>query len=194
MKNKQPLRFLVSLIAVTVGLVGAKPALAADYDIDPAHSFIQFRIQHLGYSILLGRFNTLAGNFSFDPEKPGDLVINIDVAPSSIDTNHAERDKHLRSTDFLDVEEFPVASFRSTGFTGSARSGVLTGDLTIHGVTNSVSIEVDVIAEGPDPWGGYRSGAMGKLRIKRSDYGIGYDLGPTSDWMDLELFVEGIKK
>ena len=71
---------------------------------------------------------------------------------------------------------------------------MLTGDLTIHGVTNAVAMEVDVIAEGPDPWGGYRSGAMGKLRIKRSDYGIEYDLGPTSDWMDLELFVEGTKK
>ena len=194
MSNKQPSRFLASLITGAICLVGAQSALAADYDIDPAHSFIQFRIQHLGYSMLLGRFNTLSGNFTFDPEKPGELAINVDVDPAGVDTNHAERDKHLRSADFLDVENFPAASFKSTGFTGSARSGVLSGDLTIHGITQSVAIELDVIAEGADPWGGYRSGAMGKLRIKRSDYGLAYDLGPTSDWMDLELFIEGTKK
>ena len=194
MKRNQLHRFLVSVITAGLCLTGAPAILAADYDIDPAHSFIQFRIQHLGYSMLLGRFNTLSGNFSFDPEKPDDLAVNVDIDPASVDTNHAERDKHLRSADFLDVEKFATATFRSTGFTGSSRSGVLTGDLTIHGVTNSVLIEVDVMAEGADPWGGYRSGAMGKVRIKRSDYGIEYHLGPTSDWMDLELFVEGIKQ
>ena len=187
MKNKQTLRFLAAAIAAVICLTGTPAILASDYDIDPAHSFIQFRIQHLGYSMLLGRFNTVSGNFSFDPEKPGDLAINVDVDPASIDTNHAERDKHLRSADFLDVEKFTTVTFRSTGFTGSSRSGVLTGDLTMHGVTNSISIEVDVIAEGADPWGGYRSGAMGKVRIKRSDYGIEYNLGPTSDWMDLSF-------
>ena len=194
MNIKQPNRFLAILIALTIGFTGAAPVLAADYNIDPAHSFIQFRIQHLGYSMLLGRFNTLSGNFSFDPAKPADLSISVDVDATSVDTNHAERDKHIRSADFLDVEKFPAASFKSTGYTGSARSGVLSGDLTIHGVTKPVAIELDVIAEGADPWGGYRSGAMGKVRIKRSDYGVAYDLGPTGDWMDLELFVEGTKK
>ena len=86
MSNKQPSRFLASLITGAICLVGAQSALAADYDIDPAHSFIQFRIQHLGYSMLLGRFNTLSGNFTFDPEKPGELAINVDVDPASVDT------------------------------------------------------------------------------------------------------------
>ena len=193
MKNNPITRFLTSVATLLICTFGASPILAADYSVDPAHSFVQFRIQHLGYSMLLGRFNTMSGSFSFDPEKPSALAVNVDVDPASVDTNHAERDKHLQSADFLGTDNFPAASFRSTAFTGSSRSGVLTGDLTLHGVTNAVSIEMDVIAEGPDPWDGYRSGAMGKLRIKRSDYGLSYDLGPTSDWMDLERFIEGTR-
>ncbi len=194
MTNNEPNRFLLTLVAAAFCLVGTQPVLSADYDIDPVFSFIQFRIQHLGYSVLLGRFNTVSGVFSFDPEKPGGLSIRVEVDPASVDTNHAERDERLRSADFLDVEQYPSASFKSTSFAGSASGGVLTGDLTLHGVTNTVYIEVDVIAEGPDAWGGYRSGATGKLRIKRSDYAMDYDLGPASDWMELEFFLEGAKK
>ena len=89
-----------------VSLVGAPPVLPADYDIDPAHSFIWFRIQHLGYSMFLGRFNTVSGNFSIDPEKPGDLATNVDIGLASVDANDAEWDKYLRSTNSLDVEKF----------------------------------------------------------------------------------------
>ena len=94
------------LAALVVTLV-PQTVTAADYKIDPAHSFVSFKIQHLGYSWMFGRFNTVSGEFSYDSAKPGAAKISVDIDPASVDTNHAERDKHLRSEDFLDVDKYP---------------------------------------------------------------------------------------
>ena len=102
MKNNPRTRFFASVVTLFACTFSVSPIFAADYSVDPAHSFIQFRIQHLGYSMLLGRFNMMSGSFSFDPEKPSALAVNVDVDPASVDTNHAERDKHLRSADTTD--------------------------------------------------------------------------------------------
>jgi len=169
-------------------------ALAAEYEIDPTHSFVQFRIQHLGYSWMYGRFNGVSGKFSYDAEKPADSAIDVVVDTTTIDTNHAERDKHLRSGDFLAVDKFPKASFKSTGFTGDANGGKLAGVLSVHGVDKPVEIELKKVGEGADPWGGYRAGFVGTYRMTRKDFGMDYDLGPASASLDLEISIEGIKK
>ncbi|PLY15980.1 MAG: hypothetical protein C0631_05375 [Sedimenticola sp.] len=182
----------------TIGLLSlANPVLAEDYLIDTkgAHAFIQFKIAHLGYSWVLGRFNEFSGTFSYDEKSPESSKVAVTINTASIDSNHAERDKHLRSDDFLDVEKFPQASFSSTSYqsTGDGKA-VLTGDLTLHGVTRPVTIDVNEIAAGDDPWGGYRRGFDGTTRIALKDYGIDFNLGPASQEVELFLSVEGIRQ
>lgn len=169
-------------------------APAADYEIDPSHAFIQFRISHLGYSVLTGRFNTFAGRFSWDQANPGASGIEVEVDTASIDSNWAERDKHLRGADFLDVAKYPKAVFRSTKYTGDAKGGRLEGTLTLHGVTKPLTLDAQFIGEGPDPWGGYRAGFKAQTMLRRADFGMTYELGPTAETMEFDLFVEGIRK
>lgn len=188
-------RFPALALAATLSLPALAPA--ADYVIDTekAHAFIQFRIQHLGYSWLYGRFNEFDGKFSYDAENPGANKVEVNIDTASIDSNHAERDKHLRSDDFLDVKKFPQARFVSTKFAdqGNGRA-TLTGELTLHGVTRPVTIEVERIGEGNDPWGGYRAGFFGTTTLKLADFGITRDLGPASQNVELMLSVEGIRQ
>jgi polyisoprenoid-binding protein YceI len=183
--------------AVAVSLL-AFQAQAADYKIDTegAHAFIQFKIKHLGYSWLLGRFNTFDGSFVYDSKKPNDSSITVNIDPASIDSNHAERDKHLRGSDFLDVKKFPEASFTSTSikFDDDGDEADVTGKLTLHGVTRTITFEIDKVGEGKDPWGGYRVGFEGETTLKLEDYGIKNILGPASAEVELELHVEGIRQ
>lgn len=188
-----------SIYALALAASLALPSLApaADYVIDTekAHAFVQFRIQHLGFSWLYGRFNSFDGTFSYDPQNAAanKAAVNIDVA--SIDSNHAERDKHLRSADFLDVEKFPQARFVSTSYQDKGDGkGVLSGNLTLHGVTKPVTISVERIGEGKDPWGGYRAGFYGTTTLTLADFGITRDLGPASQTLELMLSVEGIRQ
>ncbi|MBF0627564.1 MAG: YceI family protein [Magnetococcales bacterium] len=164
------------------------------YKIDPGHSFVTFTIPHLGYSLLQGRFNTVNGQFSLDPAKAEGGSIGITVETSSVDSNHAERDKHLKGKDFLDVEKFPKAEFTSKRIVEKDGKVQVSGDLTLHGVTKPVAFEAKLVGTGPDPWGGFRRGYAGTLRIKRADFGISYNLGPAAEELDLGLFIEGIKQ
>lgn len=187
----------VYALALAASLSLPSLAAAADYVIDTekAHAFVQFRIQHLGFSWLYGRFNTFDGTFSYDPQNAAanKAAVNIDVA--SIDSNHAERDKHLRSADFLDVEKFPQARFVSTAYQDKGDGkGVLSGNLTLHGVTKPVTIAVERIGEGKDPWGGYRAGFYGTTTLTLADFGITRDLGPASQTLELMLSVEGMRQ
>lgn len=180
--------------ACAIAFILSLPSYAADYTIDLAHSFIQFRISHLGYSILNGRFNDFAGTMNWDKADPASAAIELTIKPASIDSNWAERDKHLRSDEFLDVEKFPEASFKSTKYTGDATGGTLEGTLTLHGVSKPIQIAVRAIGEGDDPWGGYRAGFTGTTTLKRGDFGISYNLGPAAETMEMDLFIEGIRK
>ena len=188
-------RILGAALAAAVLAVTAPAAEAADYAIDSAHSFVQFKISHVGVSWMIGTFETVSGSFTYDPEAgPEAQSIAVEIDTASVDTNHAERDKHLRSSDFLSVDEFPTATFVSTGYEGDAEGGVMTGDLSLHGVTKPVVIAVKRVGEGKDPWGGYRAGFEGSATIARKDYGMGYNLGPAAETMELSLFIEGVRK
>lgn len=185
---------MIRAAAAAAALLASPLALAADYAIDPTHSFVEFRIQHLGYSWLYGRFNTISGTFSHDPAKPEASRIDVTIDTGSVDTNHAERDKHIRNEDFLDVEKYPEATFKATGYSGTAEAGTMTGELTLHGVTRPISIAVKKLGEGDDPWGGYRAGFVGTMTLDRRDFGIDYNLGPASWTMEMELGIEGVRK
>ncbi len=177
-------------LALSTGAAGA-----ADYEIDSGHSFVEFRISHLGFSWMYGSFDNISGSFTFDPEAgQAGQKITVEIDTASIDTGHAERDKHLRSADFLDVDKFPTATFVSTGYEGDADGGTMHGDLTLHGVTKAIAIAVKKIGEGSDPWGGYRAGFEGTVTLVRSDFGMGYNLGPTAESLDMFLGIEGIRK
>ena len=184
--------------AVSAALVLSASAVnAAEYVIDTkgAHAFVNFKIKHLGYSWLHGRFNTFDGEFNYDAEKPNASQIMVNIDTTSLDSNHAERDKHLRGKDFLNVDKYPTATFKSTNITfNNDDSGKVTGDFTLHGVTKSITFEIDKIGEGQDPWGGYRVGFEGETSLKLSDYGINYNLGPASTHVDIGLVIEGIRK
>lgn len=192
------LNILASLLAATTLSLGTiTTAQAADYTIDTkgAHAFIQFKIAHLGYSWMLGRFNTFEGEFSYDEKNPSASKVSIEIDVSSVDTNHAERDKHLRGDDFLDVTKFPKASFVSTAFKdlGDGKAEI-TGDLTLHGTTKSVTMPVSHIGHGDDPWGGYRRGFEGHFTMTPADFGINYKLGPASKSLEMYISFEGIRK
>jgi polyisoprenoid-binding protein YceI len=185
---------VLALVLGTFAL-SAMPVHAATYKLDTSHSFVQFRIKHLGFSVMIGRFNSFDGTFDYDPAAGAAAQkVSVNVNTASVDTNWAVRDKHLRSEDFLDVKKFPTASFVSSGFEGNEKGGTMTGTLTLHGVSNKVSIPVTKVGEGKDPWGGYRAGFEGKLNITRKDYGIDYNLGPSAETMTLELYIEGIRQ
>jgi len=190
-----------NLIALTLAgallLPGAAAAEVEKYVIDTegAHAFVQFRIQHLGYSWLYGRFNDFGGELTYDTENPENASVQVTIDTASLDSNHAERDKHLRGEDFLEVDKFPEARFQSTSYAPTGENtATLTGDLTLHGVTKPVTIEVEQIGAGPDPWGGYRRGFQGATTIALKDFGIDYDLGPASQEVELILSVEGIRQ
>jgi polyisoprenoid-binding protein YceI len=191
------IRRALPAFALTVAFALPGIGVAEDYLIDTknAHAFIQFRIQHLGYSWLYGRFNDFSGRFSYDEKDPSAASVDVTINTASVDSNHAERDKHLRGKDFLDVERYPQARFLSTGFTPKGGSkAVLEGKLTLHGISKPVSIDVDLIGHGPDPWGGYRRGFSGSTRLTLADFGIVRDLGPASQQVELTLSVEGIRQ
>lgn len=195
------LKKTLAALALGTALLSAGQAMAADYTIDKEgqHAFINFKISHLGYSFIYGTFKDWSGTFSFDAAKPEDSKISIDVKTASVDTNHAERNKHISSKDFLDVATYPDAKFVSTNVkpTGKNADGKLTadvtGDLTLHGVTKPVVVKTTFLGEGKDPWGGYRAGFEGTTTIKRSDFGKMMDLGPQSDTMTLDISFEGVK-
>jgi len=185
------------LAALVLAASTLMPAHAADYVIDTAkaHAFIDFRIQHLGFSWMTGRFNDFEGEFSYDASKPEESSINVKIDVASVDTNFAERDKHLRGK-FLETDKFPEASFTSTSFkTMDDGSLVVTGDFTLHGVTKTLTFPVEKVGEGEDPWGGYRAGFVGETSFIISDYGIDVSrLGPSSQEVFLTLSIEGIRK
>lgn len=192
----QKLKVLVLTLIVGLFLV-PQDAKAEDYVIDTkkAHAFIQFKISHLGYSWLLGRFNRFEGKFSYDDKNASASRVEVTIDTASVDTNHAERDKHLRGEDFLDVKKFPKATFVSTSFTRKGDGmAVLKGDLTLHGVTRNIEIDVMDVGAGKDPWGGFRRGFEGRTRLALSDFDINFNLGPASKEVELYLSIEGVRK
>jgi len=146
------------------------------WNIDGSHSTAEFSVRHLMITNVKGRFGTLSGTVDYDPEKPEASQIDVTIDATSIDTRDEKRDAHLRSPDFFDVEKFPSLTFKSTSVKKTDDGFAATGDLTIHGVTKPVTLEV----EGPsdqskDPWGNTRIGASATAKINRKDFGLNWN-------------------
>lgn len=143
------------------------------YKIDPAHSTASFSIKHMMIAKVHGTFEKMSGILTFDAANPSQSNIEVTIEAGSINTHEAQRDQHLKSPDFFDIDQFPVILFKSTKVENSGGEVKVTGDLTIHGVTKSIVLEV----EGPsqemtDPWGNIKIGASARTKIKRKDFGL----------------------
>lgn len=189
-----------TLAAIAIGsalLTAGQAAMATDYAIDKKgqHAFINFKISHIGYSYIYGTFKDWDGTFSFDAAKPEASKIDVTVQTKSVDTNQAERDKHIQTPDFLDVAKFPTATFKSTAIKSTgADTADVTGDLTLHGVTKPITIAAHFIHEGKDPWGMQRAGFEGTTTIVMKDFAIQKDLGPASASLQLIFSFDGVAK
>jgi polyisoprenoid-binding protein YceI len=144
------------------------------WNIDPVHSAAEFKVKHMMISNVKGRFATVKGVLVLDEDVPTDSHIEASIDAASIDTHDAQRDAHLKSADFLDVEKFPTLSFKSTRISRAGDGELaVAGDLTIHGVTRNVLFNVEgPTAPGKDPWGSTRRGLSASTKINRKDFGL----------------------
>jgi polyisoprenoid-binding protein YceI len=168
-------------------------ANASEYKIDTkgTHAFINFKASHLGFSWLHGRFNDFEGSFNFVPDNMAASSVKVTIDTKSVDTNHAERDKHLRSDDFLAADKFPQATFVSTKVVDKGEGKFdIVGNFTLHGVTKEITINAHKVGEGKDPWGGYRAGFMGTTEIDMADF----DFKKAWGKVQIDLHVEGVRQ
>ena len=142
------------------------------WKVDTAHSTIGFAVKHMMFTTVKGRFTDVSGAIEIDDDNPSGGRAEITVPAASIDTGDAKRDAHLRSADFFDVEKFPSLTFRSTRIEGTAQRFTLWGDLTIHGVTRPIALDVAFEGRGKDPWGGERAGYSASATLNRRDFGL----------------------
>ena len=167
-------------------------SLSRNFVIDPSHSFINFKFSHLGIGWVVGRFNKFSGTFTYDPNKGEDAQSAlVEIQTGSLDSNHSERDRHLTARDYLDSDNHPTATFKSTSFTGDKDGGVLVGDLTLWGETQSVSLTVQLNGEGDDPWGGYRAGFDAQTHLDLTKFGFQSRVAKSGD---IDIYIEGIRQ
>ena len=141
--------------------------------IDPAHSHVEFGVRHLMISTVKGRFADVQGTVVGSDDSFRDAVVDITIGVASIDTRQADRDTHLRSADFFEVEKFPAMTFKSTRVEPKGDDEFrVAGQLTIRGITKEVSLDVTSEGRGKDPWGGERAGFSATAKINRRDFGL----------------------
>ena len=171
------------------------------YQIDPAHSSAQFSVRHMMVTNVRGGFSGVTGTVVYDPDNPEACSVNATIDAKSLNTLDEKRDAHVKSADFLDTEQFPVITFvsKSAQPSGSGEWKV-TGDLTLHGVTREVTLQVEgPEPEGKDPWGNLRSGASASTKVKRSDFGLTWNAPietgglVLSDELKVELEISMVK-
>jgi polyisoprenoid-binding protein YceI len=151
----------------------AAPAVAATYTIDRAHSGVGFKVKHLMVSNVRGTFNDFAGTVVYDPADPQSWQVEATIQATSIDTGEPKRDEHLRTDAFFDVAKFPTLVFKSTGVTANKDGTfLLKGDLTMHGVTQPVTLSLEVNGTINDPWGTTKAGFTATGRLNRADFGL----------------------
>jgi polyisoprenoid-binding protein YceI len=189
---------LSAAAVLSVGHAQTRPDAAArtvTYDIDPVHSAIIFRVKHLGVSHFYGRINGPFGEFRFNPDDAGACALDVRVKAKDVDTNNPRRDGHIKSADFFNAKQFPEITFRSTAFTASGNNTYrVAGDLTLHGVTKRITVDLEHVGTRDLPRFGHRCGFSTSFTISRSDFGISYMPEGLGDDVLLMIGLEGKKK
>lgn len=145
----------------------------AKWQIDSTHTTAHFVVKHMMVTNVRGSFDKITGTIEYDPANLAASSVDVQIEAASITTGVEQRDAHLKSPDFFNVEKYPYITFKSTKFTPSGDSeGTLTGDLTIAGVTHSVDIKVEFQGQGKNPWGVVVAGFTGETKINREDFGL----------------------
>lgn len=143
------------------------------WQIDPAHTQVDFSVKHMMFAKVRGSFEAVEGALRFDPDNVDESSVRVEIDAGSINTGQEDRDAHLRSADFLDVEEYPTITFESRNVVGLGGDRYdVTGDLSIHGVTREVTLEATLGGVGTDPWGNERCAFSASTKIDRRDYGL----------------------
>ena len=169
-------------------------AAADNYKIDPIHSTVIYKIKHFGIGNAYGRFNNPTGTVSLDADA-SKSTFEFTVQTANLDTANAKRDSDLKGPDFFDVKQFPTISFKSSSVKSSGESKFeITGDLTLHGVTKTITVPIEKTGEGDTKMMGYRTGWEAQVDLKRSDYGINGMPGGIGDDVHLVISFEAVKQ
>jgi polyisoprenoid-binding protein YceI len=170
------------------------------WNIDVTHSSITFSVRHLVVAKVRGHFTRFSGSIELDADRLQDSTVAVSIEAASIDTREAQRDTHLKSPDFLDVEKFPTLDFKSTKVEPLDSEHLkVTGDLTIHGVTRSVVLDTQFAGRAKDPWGGERAGFTATTKVDRKDFGLKWNMAleaggfVVGDTVEISLDVEATK-
>ena len=188
----------LGLLALMIATTGA--VQAAEYEVDPTHSAVTFQVKHLTISKVNGSFGDVKGTFSFTEGDPASWRAEATIQITSVDTGNQKRDDHLRGEDFFDADQFPTMIFKSTRVEMEDESeGKMYGELTMHGVTHPVVLDLEYNGSVADPWGNDRAGFSVTGKIKRKDWGLTYNAALESggmvigDDVKISLEIEGIK-
>jgi polyisoprenoid-binding protein YceI len=171
----------------------------ATWTIDTAHSVLEFAVKHMMFTTAKGRFAEFGGTITFDPQDVANSSVEVTIDTASITTNTADRDAHLKSADFFDVENFPQATFRSTSVEGDADDFVINGELTIKGVTQPVTLKGEFQGTGVNPWGVEVAGFEARGKFNRKDFGLNWNQALesggvlVSDEVKLSIDVQAAK-
>jgi polyisoprenoid-binding protein YceI len=208
MRARQVLPVLGLAAAATLFLAFASPAqkpgekpadtsgaarAAGAYEVDGVHSSVLFRAKHFGVSYFYGAFSKVSGSFTADAAKPENSKVSVEIDTDSVDSRNSGRDGHLKSPSFLDVKQFPSATFVSKSVKKKGeRTFTVAGDFTLHGVTKPVTLEMEEVGAAKTPKGA-RAGFHGILTIQRSDYGITFMADALSDEVQITISLEGVQ-
>ena len=171
---------------------------ATRFSIDPAHSDVSFSVRHMMFAKVRGHFRKFSGNVTLDDANPAASSVEAEIESASIDTGSPDRDKHLRTPDFLDVEKFPKLTFKSSKVEGKGDKLSVTGTLTLHGLSKEVVLDVERTGSGKDPWGNERQGFAAKGSLNRKDFGLAWNQALEAggvlvgEKIELELEVQAL--
>lgn len=171
------------------------------YQIDPSHSSATFSVKHMMIAKVHGAFEKMSGTLNYDSSSPLGTQVQLEIEAASINTREAQRDTHLKSADFFDVEKYPKITFQSQSFEKTSDGFKVVGDLTIHGVTNKVTLDMESpSAEMKDPWGNTKMAVSGTTKIKRKDFGLTWNAALEAggvlvgDEVSIQLDVQFVKQ
>ena len=188
-----------AVTAASLLAAGAEPARR--WDLDASHTELGFRVRHLMVSWTRGRFASFSGGLDYDEKDVARSKVSVHIDAKSIDTNWKDRDDHLRSADFFDVEKFPALTFESTKVESVGDRLRLTGDLTIHGITRKVTLDADPLSPvSKDPWGSLHVGTRATAKVSRKDFALTWNKAletggvAVGDEVELVLEVEFVRK